>query len=159
MFKGKHRECVQLAVRAPQGSTRKRIKGYIWAEFPNGEMNERCIVDTGAEVTTIPSRIWSLFMTLDEVMQLDQRTVGGVGGGVVKVGETDLRVGLTGLDNPLQIPYDLGLCKVWLAHDVATPMKQVLLGVGGGVLDRGGLCINWKEETVYYVEIDDILGP
>lgn len=158
MFNGEHRECVQLAVKAPKGSSRKRIKGYIWAVFVNGEMNERCIVDTGAEVTTIPHRIWSMFMTHSEVLRLPQRILGGVGGGVVKAGETTLQLGLTGLGNMYDVPHDLGPCTVWLAFDneAAKPMRQVLLGVGGGTLDKGGLCINWKEEKVYYIEVDDI---
>lgn len=160
MFKGAHRERVQLAVKAPVGSSRKRIKGYLKATFPNGsEEIALCIIDTGAECTAIPQWIWSQHITRDAVLQIRQKKrIGGVGGGVVDVVETEMPLELTGLDFLSDTAFDLGKCRVWLAFDdeSAKPMKQVLLGVGGGVLDKGGLCINWKEEQVYFVEVDDV---
>jgi hypothetical protein len=64
---------------------------------------------------------------------------------------------ISGLEIETDEPFDLGTCKVWLAldEDAGRPMKRVLFGVGGGVLDKGGVCINWKEQHACYVEIDD----
>ncbi len=148
MFYGPHREQVRFAIR-------KRIKGNCWITYPEGgEDVLGCVVDTGAGCTSIPQRFWSRFLTDDYVSTLPPaKPIHGVGGSI-DVREIELPLMISG-PNLNDIPFDLGTCKVWLAldQDAGKPMKQVLLGVGGGVLDKGGLCINWREKQAYYVEV------
>ena len=59
----------------------------------------------------------------------------------------------------------MGPCTVLLAldEDAATKddkrqsLRQGLLGIGGGTLDKGGGRINWKEGHASSVEVDDAI--
>jgi hypothetical protein len=151
MFRGAHRERVRFAIRS-------RVKGSCWITYPGfGEDVLFCVVDTGTNVTSIPQKFWSQYLTNEFVSSLPTKSVSGVGGNI-DVRETELPLKISGLDFKRDEPFDLGRCKVWLAldQDAGKPMEQVLLGVGGGVLEKGGLCINWKEQQAYFIEVDDI---
>jgi hypothetical protein len=146
---GPHRERVRFAIN-------KRIEGSCWITYPNGvEDIQGCVVDTGATYTIIPQRHWQPFYRPDEIIALKVTAtlVKGVGGTLTSA---SVRCGLklSGTDILSDIPFDLGICVVLLAFDddANKPMKQVLFGLNGGVLEKGGLCINWKDKIACFVE-------
>lgn len=148
MWEGQHREAVKLI-------GQKRIIARLLIEFGPGEYeraDELCVVDTGADMTTIPQRIWKWFLTEGSVRAGEKSNPKGVGGSV-EVFKHRLTLRLRGLGD--HEPLVLGECDVWLAFDESAgkPMRQVLFGVGGGALDKGGLCINWKQGQFWFVEV------
>jgi hypothetical protein len=161
MFRGSHRERARFAIK-------KRIEGLCWVTFPGGgEEILDCVIDTGAGHTTIPQRFWSNYISPQEADKLPKQSIRGAGGLIdVRVCTVSLKV--SGRSDLSTDPFDLGECTVWLALDrdaaedaakkgqKPMQMRQVLFGAGGGSLDKGGVCINWKEREVYYIEVDDV---
>ncbi|MBL8892618.1 MAG: hypothetical protein JNL67_21760 [Planctomycetaceae bacterium] len=156
MFKGSHRERVQLAIAPPIGRKLKRVIGWLYITFPNqSEDFRQCVFDSGAELTVIPHHVWSVFVNPVEYEELaDAPPIVGVGGSKCEV--KYMHVGLA-LGGPKFDVFELGKCKVLLARDDKAAMRlpNILLGVGGGVLEKGGLCINWKENLACFIEVDD----
>jgi hypothetical protein len=148
MWDGEHREAVRLLL-----DGRKRLLARLIIEFrPGRSENALCKVDTGADKTTIPRWIWSQYMSDAAARRGRSVNVSGVGGAIEGF-EHRLPLRLLGMGN--STPLDLGDCDVLLAFDEAAGTKrgQVLPGLGGGTLDKGGLCINWKERHFWFVEV------
>lgn len=149
MFIGSYQDRVRFAVKG-------RIQGHCWVSYPGKRIGVHdCVVDTGASLTTIPQHMWSESVSVDWVRGLPKEAMILANGGTIEAREVMLPLMISGLEDDL--PFDLGECRVWLAFDddAGRRYKQALFGVGGGALAKGGLCINWKEQLAYFVEVVD----
>jgi hypothetical protein len=132
---------------------------------PDFTRTHPCKVDTGASLTAIPKFIWSndpAFRKKDiESLPKPDVPFQGVNGKPVdcRVGKADLLImvpkSLT-TDAPsssgsLSKEFDqieseilhVGDCTVLFLMDDTLKGKYILLGLGGGTLRKGGLCIDW----------------
>lgn len=142
--------------RKPLGCIRLQVPG-----FPTGKdvIKSDCVIDTGAAMTTIPERDWSSVVSKDQAIndfKFVPREGKGVGGGRIDVLEGKLPTSIFGPNLVESDVLDLGPCRIWLALDGLDPersMKQALFGVGGGCMDKGGLCLNWRDNSGHYVEV------
>ena len=159
MFNGSHKERVRFNINKPK----KRIEGLCWIAFSSGRnVLFDCVVDTGAHYVLVPQERWKNHVSADDALKLKKGETRGIGGSL-EVLETKLPITIVSRDSA----FELGPCTVLLALDEDAaekdkkhqPLRQVLLGIGGGTLDKGGLCINWKEGHASFVEVDDAIKP
>ncbi|HEX3150986.1 MAG TPA: hypothetical protein VHR66_23100 [Gemmataceae bacterium] len=164
MFFAAHRERVRFSIKD------NRIKGVCEIEFPNGrKYAQSCVIDTGAMRTLVPQDVWEPFDRPSFTSGLKRKSANTAGGKLpVYAVKCTLRLSAEANAGPSG-PYDLGTCDVLLACDADAvakekaqdpnsprePLKEILLGLGGGALEKGGLCINWKEKHAYFIEVDD----
>ena len=157
------------------------------------EIEQRCIVDTGAYITSIPQAIWQ------DVLRLTRKQIEPFmdkKGSRATFGAVCQRAKLP--TYPLKVAgpadtIDLGGCEVDFLFDLDAvekdrsdrqkrlasfeelkrlavlareplpeappesapmePLKHVILGLGGGTFKKGGLCINWRDQRAFIVEI------
>lgn len=143
-----------------------QIRARCWVCFDSNEdpFDFPCKIDTGASKTVIPQSCWEQFK---DRLDIDfSHTENLFSSGVPMLAHrVKLAVMVSGKDSIC--PIDLGQCELFLAYDrqralvhnssidgsgtQAQELKVVLLGLGGGSMDNGGLCIDWKEKTAYLV--------
>ncbi len=156
--------------------TSSRLFGIIRLQFPGFPkgrdiVQTKCLIDTGACMTVIPQRDWMRVIKLSRAeendigrckMKLRQygyvegKTTGLCGGQCPTfIGRLPTHI----VDKRLNL-LDLGNCHICLAIDGMNPkhwLKHALFGVGGGCMENGGLCLNWKRKSAHYVEVADDL--
>jgi hypothetical protein len=130
-------------------------------------------------MTTIPQDVWEPFKEILDVEELPDAPLRGAGGPRLKAKRCEIRLGVGGkIDG--EDYFDLGPCEVRLAFDkdaaeadAKRPLQQgetkydrvsqlplVLLGLGGGTLRKGGLCINWSKvkPEAFLIEVAPTTG-
>jgi hypothetical protein len=164
-----HKNCVNL----PLAIFRKRLR--CSCRFRHGDDVRStwysCVIDTGAEKTTIPQKFWHPFARRLGVLDRPRTILKGVGGISVEAIYTELQLEVAGTadvafpDRP-GYPWDstnpgilsLGKCNVLLAFDQNAvdefnakklnpekpmeSMSYILLGLDA--MSIGGICVNWK---------------
>lgn len=131
--------------------------GPRWKQYPC------CKVDTGAGLTLIPRWIWQEEFPIEEILSLPDHPVPVTTVGNVrlacKAGPREIAVfGQKSSNGPKDRPRSsvesivretmyLGECHVLYNLDPQLDRPYILLGLGGGTLDGGGLCINWNHDS------------
>lgn len=151
----------------------ERLTAYCYIAYPGVDdppMIE-CLLDTGSVRIVVPQWCWRGRVPSPDTLRTSPiRGAGGPFGAYEAVFEVAISdESSTGPSDR----YSLGPCTVCLARDeeaVETAMKndpklsreaanaryrlrRVILGVGGGVFDRGGVCINWPKRSAHLVEV------
>ena len=151
---------VQNLTKIPLTILGNQLRAACWIKLAKHgvAVSHPCILDTGADLTVIPHRIWRPYENAIEFITGDpdaNKPIRGVGG-TVPAQRAWVGLGVSSIKKDA-FPIWWPRAKVVLAHDHLDPkqggISAILLGMGGGVHDTGGFCVNWLAKDAHLVKI------
>lgn len=135
---------------------RVRARFCLFGDHDPGAEPPRCVVDTGAPVTILPRRVWSKYT--EKINFLDRTTkIRGLGGSEIRAEYGVVDIWVFGERSPHASPIIKLKIVAKCAHDGVDPGSRdlpfTILGIGGGTIQRGGLCLNFAQDECYLVQL------
>jgi hypothetical protein len=137
-----------------------RIRGLCWFSFSDGTRSRQsweCVFDTGATRTLVPQRVWRTFAEQIDWVAGSDSLARGIGG--QRIPSRDGVVASTWISSSSLETVSYSNCRLRFLFDddavqegvIQENLRYLLIGLRGGILDRGGLCLNVRGQQVCLV--------